>query len=280
MNKFLVMQTDFGLDDGAVAAMLGVAYSVDSDLNISDLTHGIETYNIFEGSYRLIQTVQYWPKGTVFVSVVDPGVGTERNSIAIKLANGQYVVTPDNGTITHLARHIGIEEIRVIDETKNRLPHSEESHTFHGRDVYVYNAAKIASKEDYFYTLEKKLTEEEIVLIKLEEPFIDNDGVVNGVIDILDIRFGSIWTNISSKLLKKADIHPGDYLDIVIRNHGVKQYHNQILFGTSFSDVPKGEVIAYVNSLINFAVAINQNNFSEVYGVGTGRTWTIEIRKK
>lgn len=95
MKKALVLQTDFGLGDGAVSAMYGVAYSVSEDLMVADLTHEIPQYDIWEASYRLIQTVAYWPKGTVFVSVVDPGVGSTRRSIAVETVTGQYIITPD-----------------------------------------------------------------------------------------------------------------------------------------------------------------------------------------
>ena len=103
MSKHLVLQTDFGLQYGAVSTMYGVAYQVSDDIVVSDLTHGITPFNIFEGSFRLAQTIKYWQPGTVFVSVVDPGVGSERLSIVAKLKTGHFVVTPDNGTITHLA---------------------------------------------------------------------------------------------------------------------------------------------------------------------------------
>ena len=114
MNKFLVFQSDFGLVDGAVSAMEGVAYAVDPDLKISHVTHDITPYNIFEGSYRLFQTVYYWPEGTVFVSVVDPGVGSKRKSVVAKTKHGHYIVTPDNGTLTHIHKFFGIEELREI----------------------------------------------------------------------------------------------------------------------------------------------------------------------
>ena len=78
VNGIVVYQTDFGLKDGAVSAMHGVALSVDPELRLEDLTHEIPAFNIWEGAYRLADTVPYWPAGTVFVSVVDPGVGTER----------------------------------------------------------------------------------------------------------------------------------------------------------------------------------------------------------
>lgn len=98
MLKHVVLQTDFGLSDGAVSAMYGVAKSVDPSVQIFDLTHDISPYNIWEASYRLYQTISYWPEETVFVSVVDPGVGTERLSVVVKTNANQYIVTPDNGT--------------------------------------------------------------------------------------------------------------------------------------------------------------------------------------
>ena len=104
----LVFQTDFGLVDGAVSAMYGVAYCVHPDLKIHDLTHDITPYNIWEASYRLIQTLEYWPENTVFVSVVDPGVGSDRKSVVARTNTGRYIVTPDNGTLTHVLRMEGI----------------------------------------------------------------------------------------------------------------------------------------------------------------------------
>ncbi|MFA4763362.1 SAM-dependent chlorinase/fluorinase, partial [Helicobacter pylori] len=134
-DNALILQTDFSLKDGAVSAMKGVAFSVDSNLKIFDLTHEIPPYNIWEGAYRLYQTASYWPKGSVFVSVVDPGVGTNRKSVVLKTKNGQYFVSPDNGTLTLVAQTLGIDSVREIDEKTNRLKGSEKSYTFHGRDV-------------------------------------------------------------------------------------------------------------------------------------------------
>lgn len=132
-EEALVLQTDFGLKDGAVSAMKGVAFGVDKQLKIYDLTHEIPAYNIWEASYRLYQTAEYWPQGTVFVSVVDPGVGTDRKSVVLKTKTGQYFVSPDNGTLTLVAQKFGIDSVRQIDEKVNRLKGSEKSYTFHGR---------------------------------------------------------------------------------------------------------------------------------------------------
>ncbi len=119
-NKIVVFQSDFGLKDGAVSAMKGVAMGVDSSLKLFDLTHEIPAYNIWEAAYRLEQTVQYWPAGTVFVSVVDPGVGTDRKSVVLKTKSGHFIVTPDNGTLTLIAQSEGIAAKREIDEAVNR----------------------------------------------------------------------------------------------------------------------------------------------------------------
>src|ERR1700740_1923900 len=118
-NKIVVFQSDFGLKDGAVSAMKGVANGVSTDLKLYDLTHEIPAYNIWEAAYRLEQTVRYWPAGTVFVSVVDPGVGPARKSVVMRTRTGQYIVTPDNGTLTLLAETLGLDQIREIDETVN-----------------------------------------------------------------------------------------------------------------------------------------------------------------
>lgn len=144
-RKCVVFMSDFGLVDSAVSAMHGVADSVSRELKIEDLTHEIPQFNIWEASYRLIQALNYWAKGTVFVCVVDPGVGSERKSVVVKTKSGHFIVTPDNGTLTHVKKMIGIEERREIAENINRLEGSHESYTFHGRDVYAYTGAKLAS---------------------------------------------------------------------------------------------------------------------------------------
>jgi len=277
-NKLLVLQTDFGLADGAVSAMQGVAYSVAPEVTISHLTYEIEPYNIYDASYRLLQTIDYWPAGTVFVSVVDPGVGSQRRSIVAKTKNGQYIVTPDNGTLSHVAKYVGLEEVKEVNEAKNRLPHSEKSHTFHGRDVYVYNGAMLADNEAYFEELEKNVPVDSIVQLNIAEPTLQ-DGTIHGVIDILDIRFGSLGTNIPLELVEEAGIETGDTISVRIYHENIKKYDNQLLFGHSFADVAIGETVGYINSLINLAVAINQQNFSATYNIGTGNEWHIQVKK-
>jgi len=121
----LVLQSDFGNKDVAVASMKGVAVGVSRDLDIYDLTHEIPAFNIWEASLRLAEVADYWPPGTVFVSVVDPGVGTERKSVVLKTKQGHYYVTPDNGSLTAVAEKYGIAAVREIDEAVNsQIPRS------------------------------------------------------------------------------------------------------------------------------------------------------------
>ncbi|MCP3029396.1 S-adenosyl-l-methionine hydroxide adenosyltransferase family protein [Halobacillus sp. A5] len=279
MKRALVVQSDFGISDGAVSAMHGVANSVDHDLKIFDLTHDIPPYNIWEASYRLWQTVTYWTEGTVFVSVVDPGVGSTRRSVAVQTGSGQYVITPDNGSLTHIARTEGIRAVREIDESVNRLPKSGESYTFHGRDIYAYTGARLASGIISFEGVGPELPVSSLVQLPVKEAWAE-DNMVEGMIDILDIRFGNLWTNISRELFKSLDVPYGGAIEVEIKHDGRSIYRNVMTFGRSFADTHKGEPLVYINSLDNMAVAINQGSFARAYGIRTGSNWIVIFRKK
>ncbi|MBR1758718.1 MAG: S-adenosyl-l-methionine hydroxide adenosyltransferase family protein [Lachnospiraceae bacterium] len=278
MSHFLVFQSDFGLVDGAVSAMKGVAYAVDPDLTISDVTHDITPYNIFEASYRLFQTVNYWPAGTVFVSVVDPGVGSARKSVVAKTKAGQYIVTPNNGTLTHIAAFVGIEEIREIEERTNRLRNSELSYTFHGRDVYAYTGAKLSSGKISYEEVGPALPLDEIESLELFETIHDEHSVT-GQIDILDVRFGSLWTSIPFENFTDLHVSFGDYVEVQIYKQKSLVYINRIIYGHSFSDVMVGMPILYMNSVNHMALAINQGSFAKAYNIGVGENWTIKLIK-
>lgn len=274
----LVLQSDFGLSDSAVSAMHGVAKQVNQNLDVKDSTHEIEPYDIWSASYRLIQTIDYWPEGTVFVSVVDPGVGSHRKSVAVKTKTNKYVITPDNGTLAHLLHRKEIIKARIIDEKSNRLNYSEESHTFHGRDIYAYNGARLASGEINFEQIGKEIAVEELQKLEIEDAKLENDALI-GNIDVLDVRFGSLWTNISLDLVKKYGINSGDRVYVSIRKNEKKVYKNEMQFVRSFAEVEIGEPLVYVNSLLNLGVAINQDSFSKLYHIGYGKEWKVKIKK-
>ena len=278
MNNLLVLQSDFGLVDGAVSAMIGVALEESPTLKIHHLTHDITPYNIFEGSYRLFQTVNYWPAGTTFVSVVDPGVGSKRKSVVAKTKKGQYIVTPDNGTLSFIKKHVGIEGIREISEVENRRKNTEHSYTFHGRDVYAYTGAKLASGHISFEEVGPELKVEDIIEIQVVETTLA-ENYVSGAIDILDVRFGSLWTSITREEFYTLKPEFGDRFEVTIYNNDMLVYQNQVTYGKSFADVRIGQPILYINSLYRVGLAINQGSFAKAYNVGVGAQWHIEIKR-
>lgn len=274
----LVFQSDFGTADGAVCAMYGVAEAVCGELRVYDLTHDIPQYDVWEASYRLIQAISYWPAGTVFVSVVDPGVGSDRLSLCVRTTGGHYIITPDNGTLTHVKRMLGISEARAIDEASNRLPDSGESYTFHGRDIFAYTGARLAAGIIGFDQIGPALAPEEIVELPVIAPALEND-IVTGTVDVLDVRFGSLWTNIGSELFHQLRVPEGGRIEVTISNGTRMLYKNIMTYARSFADVNVGEPLLYINSLGCVGIAINQGSFARAYNIGTGIAWRISLRK-
>lgn len=276
-NGIIVFQSDFGLKDGAVSAMKGVAVGVDPALRFEDLTHEIPAFDIWEGAYRLYQTMDYWPAGTVFVSIVDPGVGTDRNSVVAKFESGHYLVTPDNGTMTLVAESLGLVEVREIDEATNRLEGSEESYTFHGRDVYAYTAARLASGAISFEEVGGSLGTEHYAIPYQKPAFAD--GAVTGTIPVLDIQYGNVWTNIDKDTWAQLEPAYGDMFAVTIRNADSVVYEGSIPYVTTFGDVPEGEPLIYLNSVNAVSFALNWDDFAGTYGVASGADWTVEVRR-
>ncbi len=273
----LVLQSDFGTLDGAVASMKGVAVGVSPDIHIYDLTHHIEPYNIWQGALRLVQTAEYWPTGTVFVSVVDPGVGTERKSIVLKTKSGHYFVTPDNGTLTFVAPRLGIAAVREIDEAVNRRKNSEKSFTFHGRDVYAYTAARLAAGVIAFEQVGRELPAA-VVTIPHEQARFESD-VVYGNVQTADGNYGNIWTNVDRETFRRLEASTGDTLKIKILKDGKEVLNLNAPYVSTFGAVEIGKPLLYLNSLDSVSLAINQGDFSKHYQVGAGPEWSIQISR-
>jgi S-adenosylmethionine hydrolase len=272
----LVMLTDFGTQDGAVSAMKGVAYSVSQDLLISDLSH--ENPSIFVGAYRLYQAEQFWPPGTVFVTVVDPGVGTSRLSVVLKTRTGHYFVGPNNGLLSLVAERDGIEGLRQIDERINRRKGSDDSHTFHGRDVFAYTGARLAAGIISFEQVGPPLADQSLISIPYRKP--ERTGnTVKGIIPVLDVQFGNVWTNIPKALFDELKVGLGEPVRVRI-------FHNDQLiddaaapYERTFGDVALGKPLVYVNSLLNLAVALNQGNYAASHKIDSGPDWFIELSR-
>jgi S-adenosylmethionine hydrolase len=273
----LVIQTDFGTKDGAVAAMKGVAFGVDSSLAIFDLSQENTPYDIWEAAYRLKQTAPYWPAGTVFVSVIDPGVGTDRASVVLQTKNGQYFVTPDNGTLTLVAEELGIAAVRRIDEVANRRAGSEKSYTFHGRDVYAFTGARLAAGKITFEQV-GPLLDPKVVSLPYERASQEG-GVLRGTIPQIDFHYGNVWTNIPDTLFNELKPAFGDRFTVVISHDGKEVYRGTLPYVRTFGDVKEGEPLLYLNSLLNVSFALNMGSFSEKHGLASGGTWTVRVER-
>lgn len=280
MKPCIVWQTDFGLKWGAVAAMRGVCKQVDPSLECVDITHEIEQYNILAASREIMYVEPFWPKGTIFVSVVDPGVGTHRRACVAALNDGNYIVTPDNGTLTHLFYQVGIREVREIDESINRYPGTEDVSVFHGRDIFAYTAARLAAGIISFEQVGASYPAEEIVLFdqdmiraRIEETSVS--GIVSSVSD----PFGSIAFNVLSGDFKAAGYRHGDLLHITLAHGEEIYFEKDVLYAKSFGFVGVGEPILFDSSTNYLELGINQGNFKEMYHVCSGSDYTFRISK-
>jgi S-adenosylmethionine hydrolase len=273
----LVFQSDFGTLDGAVASMKGVAVGVSPEIRIYDVTHHIPPFNVWEAALRLAQTAEYWPSGTVFVSVVDPGVGTDRRSVVLQTNSGHYFVTPDNGTLTFVAARLGIAGVREIDEAVNRRKHSEKSYTFHGRDVYAFTGARLAAGVITFEQVGRELPRQ-VVTIVHQEPYYDA-GVIYGNVQTHDGTYGNVWTNIDRQTFGKLQVEIGDPVQIKILRGEKVVLDLTVPYVTTFGAAELGKPLLYLNSLDSVSLAINQGSFADHYQVGSGPDWSIQIRR-
>jgi S-adenosylmethionine hydrolase len=255
-----------------------VAYGVDPALQVSDLTHDIPDYDIWLGAYRLYQTANYWPKGSVFVSVIDPGVGTERKSVVLKTREGRYFVGPDNGLFTLIAERDGVAELREIDEKVNRLAGSGESYTFHGRDVYAFVGARLASGAITYEQVGPVLPSESVVRIPYQKA-VRSGNLIKGIIPVLDVKYGNVWTNIPKSLFNELNIGVHDQVQVRILHKG--KLVNKVVapFEHTFGGVAKGKPLVYLNSLLDVAVAISQGNYAARHKIDSGVDWEVEISK-
>ncbi len=272
----LVLMTDFGLRDGAVSAMKGVAYGVSQKLLISDLTHEIPAGDIWEGAYRLYQAAPYWPKGTVFVGVVDPGVGTQRLSIGVKTRAGHYYILPDNGLITLIGEVEGVTEARQIDEHINRLRGSEKSNTFYGRDVFSYTGARLAAGVITFAQIGPQIPVEKLILLPHQKA-VREGGVLKGDIPVLDVQYGNVWTNIPQSLFDELGVKLGDKLKLEIFHDGRLVDSVIAPYAHSFGFVPQGHPLIYINSLFNLSLAFNRGDYAAARRIGSGVGWTVRV---
>lgn len=268
----LILQADF-----AGVVMAGVAYSVEPTLTIVHVRPLIPLYDIAAASESLAYNAQSWPPGTVFVSVVDPGVGTERKSVVLRTRNDLYFVSPDNGSLSGPAEKYGIKGVREIDESVNRIPGSEWAHTFHGRDVYSYTGARLAAGVIRFEDVGPRLADAVMALPTL--PAAIKDGVLTGHVGGGIDRLGNAWFSIDRDLFQRLEPTYDALFDVSIRRKEETVWSGALPYVKSFGAVPLGQPLLFIDSSGQLAVAINQGNFARVHGIGKGLEWQVTVTR-
>jgi S-adenosylmethionine hydrolase len=253
----IVFMTDFGTANDAVAICKAVMLGIAPDVRIMDITHQVTPYSIEEGSRFLEAVSPYYPAGTVFVAVVDPGVGTSRKAVIVKSKKGQYFVLPDNGLITPVIDRDGLASAREITNP-NWIIQAPISSTFHGRDIFSPAGAHLAAGWEF------NLVGPEVPqLVRLTpKTSITSDKGIAGNIIALDDPFGSLVTDIPGDEFKKLGYNPGDKLRVDINKKSVI-----LPYVKTFMDVPVSDPLLYIDSRGRVGIAVNQGNYSKKFSV-------------
>jgi S-adenosylmethionine hydrolase len=263
--------TDFGTLDDAVPICKGVMYSILPSLRIVDITHQVKPYSILDGARFLFGTTPYYPAGTVFVVVVDPGVGSTRKAIVAESKRGQYFVLPDNGLLTLLEARDGIQSVREISNPAWMIG-SKLSSTFHGRDIFSPVGAHIARGDDWTQ-VGPAVPVKDLVRLELKPVRLDDRGLT-GQILATDGPFGNLVTNVDSEQFLKLGYQRGDEVPITIGEQKMS-----LPFAKTFSDVPLQQPLFYIDSRGRLGLAVNQGNFSHKYGVNPNTEFFIPAKR-
>jgi len=253
----IVFMTDFGTANDAVAICRAVIYGIAPNVRLTDITHQVTPFQIEEGSRFLAGVTPYYPPGTVFLVVVDPGVGTSRKAVIVKSKKGQYFVLPDNGLITPIIERDGLESAREITNPSWMIQ-SKVSSTFHGRDIFSPAAAHLAAGWDY-----TQAGPEVAELVKLT-PKISRttDKGIEGDIIGLDDPFGSLITDIPGDEFKKLGYSLGDKVPLQINGKSVT-----LPYARTFMDVLVGGTLLYLDSRGRVGIAVNQGDYSKKFDI-------------
>jgi len=267
----IVFMTDFGTVDDSVPICKGVMYSIMPDVRVVDLTHQVTPFSILDGARFLFGATPYYPAGTVFTVVIDPGVGSARKAVIIKSKRGQYFVLPDNGLITLVADRDGLESTREITNPSWMIGKALSS-TFHGRDIFSPAAAHVARGDDW-NEVGPALEVKSLVHLDLAPATTDDKGL-HGEVIATDGPFGNLVTNVDAEEFLKLGYGRGDMVPLML---GERKFDLQ--FVKTFSDVPVKTPLFYIDSRGRLGLAVNQASFAGVYGITPPVKFTIPRKK-
>jgi len=253
----IVFITDFGTANDAVALCKAVMLQIAPEARIMDITHQVTPFQIEEGARDLASVSAYYPSGTVFLAVIDPGVGTSRKAVIVKTKKGQYFVLPDNGLITPVVDRDGLEAAHEITNQTWMLSPAVSS-TFHGRDIFSPAAAHLAAGWDY--TIAGPAVPE-LVRLTIKKASAEEKGISGDIIG-LDDPFGSLISNIQGNDFRALGYQVGDKVSFQLNGKSVV-----LPFGKTFMDVPVGDSLLYQDSRGRIAIAVNQGSYSKKFNI-------------
>lgn len=268
--RIITLTTDFGTSDAYVGIMKGVILSINPNVRIVDLTHAIPPQDIYEAAFSIYAAHSYFPKGTIHIIVVDPGVGSDRQAIVSRTDNACFVC-PDNGVLSYLLQSGGNEGGQPIDSVaiQNSAYYlSEVSNTFHGRDIFAPIAAHLSlgvSLEDIGPPVQT------LVQLPIQVPEL-TDGVLTGQIVKID-RFGNAITNISETAIARLkSASTGGISTYEIRVGSVRLHR----FNRAYAESGIGKPLAIIGSSGLLEIAINGGNAKEGLGIKWGDPVVIQ----
>jgi S-adenosylmethionine hydrolase len=251
----IVFMTDFGTANDAVAICRAVIFGIVPDARLTDITHQVTPFSIEEASRFLFGVTPYYPGGTVFLIVVDPGVGTSRKAVIVKSKKGQYFVAPDNGVLTPVLDRDGLDSAREITN-QNWMIQAPVSSTFHGRDIFSPAAAHLAAGWD-FHLVGPEVPQ--LVRLTTKTASATSKGIEGDIIG-LDDPFGSLITDIPGDEFKKLGYGIGDKVPLQINKKPVT-----VPYEKTFMDVSVGDTLLYIDSRGRVGIAVNQGNYSRKF---------------
>jgi hypothetical protein len=265
----VVFMTDFGLADDSVAICKGVMLGIAPSATIVDLTHDVKPFAIADAARFLAGATPYFPAGSVFVAVVDPGVGGARRAMVVRSKRGQYFVLPDNGLVTLVAERDGLVGAREITNVAWLRP-SRASSTFHGRDVFAPVAAHLARGDDWT-AVGPPIAEP--VRIPVSAAAV-REGGLDGTVIALDGPYGNLVTDATAADVTGLGYGIGDTVTVRLGRETLR-----LPFVRTFGDVPQGAALLYIDSRGRLAMAVNKGNFAAGHQVAPPSPFSIPRKR-
>ena len=267
----IALMTDFGIGDGDVGVMKGVIASITPDVHIIDITHHVAPQNVPSGAWILASAYRYFPKNTVYVCVVDPGVGSSRRAIALH-AGDWFFVGPDNGLFSYILAEQPVRATVLLSNPTYHLPHV--SSTFHGRDIFAPVGAHLARGLTRTFA-ELGTSIDPATLQRLEIALTSRRGTdIDAHIVHVD-NFGNLITSIPSDMVPELFTAP--QVQIIFPQQGVVVEKRRRFFAEGHED---GQAFIYSDSSGYIGIAVRNGNAARTLGVGVGAAITLVTAAK